>query len=117
MKDRLGDKTRLLHIIDAIQAVEDYTNMVEELDFLSNQMMYDAVMMKLTIIGEAVSRLSETLIQQNSNVPWVRIKGLRNLLVHEYFAVDTSIIWGVVKNNLPPFKQQIQNILADFDLT
>lgn len=111
MPDRLGDKVRLLHILDAIEAIESYTAGVDLDGFVANSMMFDATLRQLEIIGEASNRLSEELLQNNGDVPWARIIGLRNLVAHEYFGIDDFTIWNVVKLNLPPLKSKIQAML------
>jgi uncharacterized protein with HEPN domain len=83
MPDRLGDKVRLQHILDAIQQIESYTDGVDFSIFSSNQMMFDAKLRQLEIIGEASNRLSEALMGNNPDVPWARIIGLRNMIIHQ----------------------------------
>ena len=61
-------------------------------------MMFNATLRQLEVIGEASNRLSEELLSDNSSIPWARIIGLRNLLIHEYFGVDDFTIWNVIKN-------------------
>ncbi len=113
MHDRLGDKVRLLHILDAIEAIESYTQGVDLEGFVSNSMMFNATLRQLEVIGEASNRLSEDLLKRNGDVPWARIIGLRNLVIHEYFGVDDITIWNVVKLNLPPLKAKVQQIIND----
>jgi uncharacterized protein with HEPN domain len=110
MPDRLGDKARILHILDAITEVEQYTKNVELDSFASNSMMLNATLHQLSIIGEAANRLSEQLINDNSSVPWRSIIQLRNLIVHEYFGIDLNMIWAIVRIDLPSFKANIIHI-------
>jgi uncharacterized protein with HEPN domain len=110
MPDRLGDKIRIQHILDAIEEVENYTKDVELDDFSSNSMMLNATLHQLSIIGEAANRLSEQIINDNSRVPWKSIIGLRNLIVHEYFGIDLNTIWVIVSIDLPNFKENIIQI-------
>ena len=113
MSDRLGDKIRLQHILDAIGQIEIYTDGVDFEHFASNKMMFDATLRQLEIIGEACNRLSNELIQNNKDVYWARIIGLRNLVIHEYFGIDDLTIWNIIKLNLPAFKAQIYLIIKD----
>jgi uncharacterized protein with HEPN domain len=115
MRDRLGDKIHLQHIIDALETIERYTNGLTLADFTSNSLYSDATTRQLEIIGEASNRLSEPILLGNPTVPWARIIGLRNMLIHEYFGIDTIAIWKIVQNSLPPFKTAIQQILATMD--
>jgi uncharacterized protein with HEPN domain len=115
MRDRLGDKVRLQHILDAIEAIENNTKGVSANDFVKQPMMYDATVRQLEIIGEASNRLSESILTKNSSIPWAKIIGLRNMLIHEYFGIDDLMIWNVVNMNLPRLKIQIARILNAMD--
>ena len=115
MLDRLGDKVRLFHIIDAINEIEIYTENVSLDDFVKNSMMFNATLRQLEIIGEASNRLSEQLLQNNTDIPWARIIGLRNLVVHEYFGIDDITIWNVIKINLPNLKEKISRIVSELE--
>ena len=115
MLDRLGDKVRLFHIIDAIDEIEIYTENVTLDDFVKNSMMFNATLRQLEIIGEASNRLSEQLLQNNTDIPWARIIGLRNLVIHEYFGIDDITIWNVIKINLPNLKEKILQIMSELE--
>jgi len=114
MPDRLGDKIRLLHILDAIAEIEIYTNGVDINTFINNSMMFNATLRQLEIIGEASNRLSENLIIDNPDIPWARIIGLRNLVIHEYFGIDDFTIWNVITINLPDLKDKVANLVQKF---
>ena len=68
--------------------------------------------MNFVIIGEAVARISEDLKQGNKHVPWIKIKGLRDLVAHDYFGVDAEEVWQIIKNNLPELAEEIQTIVS-----
>ncbi|WP_443029098.1 HepT-like ribonuclease domain-containing protein [Spirulina sp. CS-785/01] len=68
----------------------------------------------LQIIGEAACTLSSELTQNYSQIPWSKIIGLRNRVVHEYFAIDLDIVIDIVIYDLPDLREQIQGILNDF---
>ena len=97
MKD---DKTYLLHIFEAIEKIEKYigTNIFTE--FSNNDMMIDAVVRELEIIGEAARYLSESFQEQHQNIPWYKIKAMRNVLIHEYFGVNLKVVWDTCKNDI-----------------
>ncbi len=111
MQDRLGDKVRLLHVIDAINEIENYLQDVDLEHFTKHYMMFNATLRQLEVIGEASNRLSEKLILNNPEIPWARIIGLRNLVIHEYFGIDDLTIWNVIKINLPDLKVKVAAIL------
>lgn len=115
MPDRLGDRIRLLHILDAITEIEDYIKDIDIEGFVNNSMMFNATLRQLEIIGEASNRLSPDLLHRSSDIPWPRIIGLRNLVIHEYFGVDDFTIWNVIKINLPNLKEKIRLLLEEIN--
>jgi uncharacterized protein with HEPN domain len=110
MQNKISDNIRIKHILDAIQEIESYTDGVDLENFLNNSMMFNATLRQLEIIGEAANGLTENFLQNSQEIPWVRIIGLRNLIVHEYFGIDDITIWNVVKINLPDLKQKLGNL-------
>lgn len=115
MQDRLGNKIRLLHIIDAINEIENYIQDSDLETFVTNSMMFNATLRQLEIIGEASNRLSEDLLNENPSIPWARIIGLRNLVIHEYFGIDDLTIWNVIKINLPDLKEKVTLLISEID--
>ena len=115
MQDRLGNKVRLQHILDAIIDIENYIQDADLESFVNNSMMFNASLRKLEIIGEASNRLSEDLLLKSADIPWARIIGLRNLVIHEYFGVDDFTIWNVIKINLPDLKEKVALLILEFD--
>jgi len=112
MHDRLGDKVRLVHILEAIQEIENYVDGVSMEDFWSNSMRYNATLRQLEIIGEASNRLSESIYQNYPLIPWRRLNGLRNVIIHEYFGIDDKMIWNIIQINLKQLKPEIQDIIT-----
>lgn len=109
---KIADPIRLAHILDAIREIENYTQDVDKDTFINNSMMFNATLHQLEIIGEAANGLSEDFLLSTPNIPWARIIGLRNLIIHEYFGVDDQTIWSIVKINLPSLKAQIEDCLS-----
>lgn len=104
MRGELGDKARINHIIEAILEIETYIRGVSFEQFTDNSMMRFACIKQVEIIGEASIHLSEVLKNKFSNVEWTQIKGMRNVFVHEYFGIDDTILWEIVKFDLPELK-------------
>jgi uncharacterized protein with HEPN domain len=113
MNDRLGDKVRLQHIEEAITEIEIYTSGKNFNDFDTQSMLRSACIRQLEIVGEAVSRLSDDIIEKHPLIEWQKIKALRNLLIHEYFGISNQIVWNVIQRNIPIFKAQVMAILED----
>lgn len=99
--------------MDAIEKIETYVAVGHD-TFMSTSHWQDAVIRQLEIIGEATKRLSEDLCKKYHHVPWRRISGLRDVLVHDYMGVDLNAVWEITQRNLPELKQNIKSILSDF---
>jgi uncharacterized protein with HEPN domain len=111
MKSELGDRARLQHISEAIKEIEKYIGNSSFEEFQSNSMMQFATVKQLEIIGEASNQLTEHFRKLYKEIEWREIIGLRNILIHEYFGIDTKIVWDILKMDLPQFKIQIEEIL------
>ena len=99
-----------LHLEDiliSIDKIQKYLNGMTLEEFLENDLVLDAVIRNLAIIGEASRHLSASVWKKRINVEWEKIVGLRNILIHEYFGVDNEILWDIVQNKLPLFKKEI----------
>lgn len=115
MSDRLGNIIRLKHIIDALTEIETYIYEIDELKFIENSLIKNACIRQLEIIGEAANKLDTEIYLLDNSIPWVKLIGLRNLLIHEYFGVDDLIIWNIVSKETVFLKEKIEIILTKID--
>jgi uncharacterized protein with HEPN domain len=106
------DKVYLQHILDAIRKVETYVGVGRD-EFMAKSHWQDAAIRQLEILGEATKRLSPGLRSRYPEVPWRRIAGLRDVLIHDYMGVRLTAVWEVAQTHLPAFKKQIEQILKD----
>jgi len=93
MKGSIGDRQRLLHILEAISEIEKYIEEKSFDVFLENSMLRFASVKQIEIIGEAANHISEEVKNRFSDIQWRQITGLRHVLVHEYFGVDNRLVW------------------------
>jgi uncharacterized protein with HEPN domain len=107
------DLLYLKHLLDAIGQIESYLAGVSYEQFIKNRMMIDAVVRELEIIGEATNNLSMDIRQSHSEIPARDIVDMRNVLIHEYFGINTKIVWDTCQNELPQLKQVIMKILSE----
>jgi len=87
-------------ILEAAQKIQRYVFGLSFEEFAIDEKTVDAVARNFEIIGEAASRLPEDFRQRNPNIDWVRIRGFRNRVVHDYFGIDLAIVWNIIENFL-----------------
>ena len=98
-------------ILEAAKKIQRFTKGMSFDKFIHDEKTVDAVIRNFEIIGEASNRLPEEFKSKHGNIDWVRIKGFRNRIVHDYFGIDHSIVWNVIKHYLPGLVKEI-SILA-----
>jgi len=101
----------LKSIIDSINQIEVYTSVGRDV-FMETTVWQDAVVKRLENIGEAVKHLSKSTRNRHPEIPWERVGGMRDRLIHDYLEVDFKIVWGVTQRDLPPLKSAVEDILA-----
>ena len=104
------DKLYLLQILDCMRQIQEYTRSGREA-FMATRMAQDAVIRNFEIIGEATKRVSDTLREKHPDVPWRRLAGLRDVLIHQYNRVDLDEVWNIVERDVPDLKRKIEAIL------
>jgi uncharacterized protein with HEPN domain len=100
-------------ILDSIRLIEGYTAELTFEAFYADIQAQDAVHRRLQIIGEAVKNVPAAIRDRYANVPWKKIAGTRDILVHDYFGVDPKLTWSMVRDHLPPLRRQIEVALAE----
>jgi len=101
---------RLEHIQNAIEQIKTYTASLTEKDFLSNQMLQDAVLHQFSIIGEAIMYVNDDILEQY-DYPWYAVRAFRNYIVHEYFGINLAKVWSTIEINLPELEKIIALII------
>ncbi|PIN94484.1 DUF86 domain-containing protein [Candidatus Pacearchaeota archaeon CG10_big_fil_rev_8_21_14_0_10_31_9] len=100
-------------MLEAIGRIEKYVKGLSYEKFKDNNLVSDAVLRNLEIVGEAAKNISEELKDRYDDVEWKKIVGLRDILIHAYSGVDLEIIWDVIKNKLPGLKDSIVRIVKE----
>jgi uncharacterized protein with HEPN domain len=105
---RLGDY--LGHILEAISQIQNYCEDIDEVTFLKNRMIQDAVIRNFEIIGEAsknVERVAPEFVAAHPDLPLAFAYDMRNLLAHGYYKVDVAVVWKTIERDLPYLQQQV----------
>lgn len=103
----------LLHILEAIRRIGDYTSDLDEAGFLANRLVQDAVIRNLEVIGEACNNLRKhdpLFVSEHASIPWGFAVGMRNVLAHGYFKVDLEAVWKTIERDLPALAEQISRL-------
>lgn len=99
-------------ILASMEKIELYIRGMSFEDFRGDQRTVDAVLRNLEVIGEAARNVPQEMRDKLPDIPWRRMIGLRNILSHEYFGIDVSIIWRIITVNLPEVRPLIEAALG-----
>ncbi len=88
-------------------SIEEYVENLNENDFCENNQVQDAVLRRLEIMGEAVKNIPEEVRENHPDIPWRKIAGLRDVLIHAYSGVNIKRVWKIINEDLTGLKEQI----------
>ena len=109
------DEIRLRHMLDAAELAAGFAAGRQRSDLDDDPMLLHASVNCLLIIGEAATRVSVAVREQQPQIPWTQVVGMRHRLVHVYFEIDRSIVWDTLTINLPALIAQLQQALQPHD--
>lgn len=101
----------ITHALECIVRIQEYTSGGQD-EFMASEMIQDAVIRNLQVLCESLSRVPDELQMKYPEIEWRGISGLRNILVHDYFGIDLSLVWQVVCVRLPALKASLERILT-----
>jgi uncharacterized protein with HEPN domain len=100
-------------IIEAIDRIIEYTTDIKSADDFNNDYRnFDATMMNFVVIGEMVDKISDELKSNHPEIEWIKIKGFRNIVAHDYFGIDAEEVWQIIRNKIPDLKSALR-LLSD----
>ena len=100
-------------IFESIEMIQKYVKGFDEKHFFADKKTQDAVFKRIENMGEAVKRLPQDFKESRKEIPWKKIAGMRNVLIHEYFGIDVKKVWIVAKSDIPELKEKINLIMKD----
>ena len=102
-------------ILEAIRRIDEYLEGLTCEEFTKDNKTADAIIRNFAVIGEAVKKIPDNVKKKHREIPWKRMAGMRDKLIHEYFGVDLQILWDTAKIDLPAAKPALEKLLAEMD--
>ena len=107
----MKNKMILEKIITYIDSITKYIKDIDYEEFNNNKMMAEACAFNLSQIGELVNRLDKEYISENQQIPWIKMRGLRNRLIHDYEGVNLILVWEIISEDLIELKKQLKVLI------
>lgn len=101
------DKLYVKHILEATNKIEQFVSGFGLEKFSKDEKTQSAAIREIGIIGEAAKKLSDMFKNSRKDIPWKKIVGMRDKLVHDYFEIDLGAVWKTIKEDLPDLKQKL----------
>lgn len=101
----------VLKIINYIDTILKYTNNVDYSEFRNNSMMVEACIFNLSQVGELVNKLDKKYIMKYPEIPWFKMRGLRNRIVHDYEGVNLNLIWEIIDMDIKILREQLLKLV------
>lgn len=109
--NRLADY--LGHMLDAIELVRRYTDDMKKQNFIDDKKTQQAVILNILVIGEAATKICiehPGFVADHAQVPWDKMRGMRNRMAHGYFEINLDIVWDTIQESLPRLHQQLVDL-------
>ena len=104
-------KVYLEDIVESLDIIKEYVTDIKEEDFLNNRQLQDAVIRRFEIVGEATKQIPDSFRNKHPEIPWRKMAGLRDVLIHSYFGVSIGRIWKMITSDLDKTAKKISDIM------
>ena len=115
MREPINDITRLRHMLEAIDNINEFKQDITFESFCNNKLLKYAIFYNVAVIGEAAYKLSKDFLHNHSNVPWRDIINMRHVIIHGYYTIDDEILWETITYDIPLLKATIMKIIDSLD--
>ena len=105
------DQTRIKHMIDSSLEAISFLGTISAEELADNRLVSNAIVRSIEIVGEAASQITKSFRDAHPQIPWEKIIGMRNRIVHAYFEVDYEMVWSTVHEDLPVLLKQLKEIV------
>jgi uncharacterized protein with HEPN domain len=105
-----GNKIFLGHILECITIIKSHLKGISREEFDKDIKLQDAVIRRIEIIGEAAKNITEEFKENHPEIPWHKIIGIRNTVIHQYFGINNDVVWDVCQNGINELELAIKNI-------
>ncbi len=113
MKQVWGDY--ISDVLNSISEVGDFTRGMNYTSFVRDRRTINAVIRSLEVMGEAAKRIPEEIRRKHPDIPWKRMAGMGDKLIHEYAGVDLETVWDVITEELPPLKPLLEKLTEEME--
>ncbi|MCT2536743.1 DUF86 domain-containing protein [Aquibacillus koreensis] len=98
-------------IYTAAEKIESYTDGLSFESFIDNDLVFDAVIKNILVIGEATKNIPDHIRNDNPQIEWRKIARMRDMMIHGYFSINHRIVWDVVQNKIPILKKEVKKLI------
>lgn len=98
-------------MLNAVAFVKKYAKNLAKEQFAKNELVFEATIRQFEIIGEAASKVPEKFRNTHPKIPWKKIIGMRNKLIHDYREVNLEIVWDVIQSDIDSLEEELVKIL------
>lgn len=106
-----SDRIYILHMIDSMDQISEYTDQISMAEFKENRLIQDAVVRNFEIVGEAAKKVSIQTKKKFPHIPWKNMAGMRDKLIHNYMGVDLDAVWKTIEDIVPSMRKKLDEVV------